>query len=144
MERIVPISFWFVVLSNLFIIACFFWQDSWYKENQSFLWIINSALILLFTVRNGSAVVYYMNRIKQAHNKMHPNLEGIELDDFLRNKDPAFEYLSESDKELTRAEFRQKKRISEEAAGTIYNLNILLGLGSGNFAALILGYVNSG
>lgn len=107
MAKIVPISFPFVLASNLFIVICYFHQDGFYKTHQKLLWILNSCLIFTFSVRNGSAVVYFMNKIKKDLKKSHPDIEGDELDEYLRKIDPEFSYLGEETKKAARDKFHE-------------------------------------
>lgn len=91
-------------------------------------------------MRNGAAEVYYLVKVKEQLRELFP--EDFCTEEKLKLKHAGFGEMSTEDQELVIEEAQEEKRIADEAAGTVYNLNILIGLGSGNVIALILGYVN--
>lgn len=90
-------------------------------------------------MRNGAAEVFYMVKVKEQLRDEYP--ADFSTEERLIKDNPLFK---NNKQQLQRAvELAvEEKRVAEEAAGTVYNLNILFGLGTGNVIALILGYVN--
>ena len=91
-------------------------------------------------MRNGAAEVFYMIKVKERLRLLYP-------EDFLEHNRlvlqiPDFKDLGVSEIQNVKNKLINQKIAAEQAAGTVYNLNILLGLGSGNIIALGLGYAN--